>query len=53
MFRVAQTPRSNYEVSTKDFVQVAYNDVDTDDNIIDEFDKLVAICFMMMGAFEK
>jgi hypothetical protein len=36
-----------------DFVQVAYDYVDTDDKIVDEFDELVAMCFMVMVAFEN
>ena len=50
---VAQRPWSNCEVSTMDFVQVAYDYVDTDHKIVDEFDELVAMCFMVMVAFEN
>ena len=35
-----------------DFVQVAYDYVDTDHKIVDELDELVAMCFMVMVAFE-
>lgn len=34
-----------------DVIQAAYDDVDMDDKIIEEFDELVCMCFMMMVVF--